>query len=175
MKKPTDNIKKEKKDLNIPIFDERKGKNPTISHKSILGLDIPKDYFHQSKNEILDSLYKKENSSYIFGLKPSLVYPIAASLILLIGLSLWFQFSVNPIKTQTTNIVIPENEILVNSLFIDEENMDDYMDNYILEEIFVEVALSEQKLENIFINSLFIDDINIDGYLNENFVNQLML
>lgn len=174
MKKSTNNIKKEKNNLNFSLFGEKKGENPTVNHKSNLGLDIPDDYFQHSKNEILGKLPKKETSRNIFGLKPLIAYPIAASLLLLIGMSLWFQFSTKPIKTQTTNIVIPENAILVNSLFIDEDNMDNYMDDYILHEIFVEVALAEQKLDNIFINSLFIEDTHIDDYLNESFVDHLL-
>ncbi len=147
----------------------------TLNHKSVLGLDIPEDYFQNSKNTILKEVSAMEDSKRIFRLKPLIAYSVAASIILLFGLSLWFQFSYNKPDPQMSSFNVPDSEILIHSLFTNDTSIDQFMDTYIVEEILAEADFSEQKLENIFINSLLIEDTQIDAYLNEHIIDNLIL
>lgn len=173
MKNSTDNSKNNKTDF----LSQKKHEKDSLlkEHKNLLGLHVPDGYFSTSKSKILDALPKTERKNRIFGLKPLFAYPIAASLVLLIGLSLWFQYSNNKTSSQISYFGVADSEILVNSLLVNESDIDYFMDNYIMDDILVEVALSEQKLENIFINTLFIEDSIIDEHLNEKIIENLLL
>jgi len=173
MKKSTDNSKNNK--IDFLSHKEHEKNSLSKEHKTLLGLDVPDGYFSTSKSKILDALPKMKRKNRIFGLKPLFAYPIAASLVLLIGLSLWFQYSNNKTSPQISYFGIADSEILINSLLVKEADIDYFMDNYIIDDILVEADLSEQKLENIFINTLFIEDSIIDDHLNEKIIDNLLL
>ncbi len=164
-----------KKEFHAPLFEEKKEGNPTLSHKSILGLDIPHDYFQNSKQAILKEVSKMDRRKRVFRLKPLIAYSVAASIVLIFGLSLWFQFSYNEPDNRTSSFNVPDSEILIHSLFTSDTNIDQFIDAYIMDDILAEADLSEQKLENIFINSLLIEDTLIDAYLNEHIIDNLIL
>ena len=67
-------------------------KDLTKLHKEKLGMDIPEDFFAKSKADILDSIPKiEEPKQTVFWLKPIIAYPIAASIVFLLGLTFWLQ------------------------------------------------------------------------------------
>ncbi len=155
----------------------------TKIHKEDLGLDLPEGYFAQSKNEILMKTTNDSTSYTINGfLHKSNILKIAASVILILGIAMYFQFSSNafsstnesPIvavdssneinqslvqldsnqnrnnlesivpntnkqiehqKTDVGNVVQNENDILVKSLFVEEAEVDKYIESSILEDI----------------------------------------
>ncbi|MDE3742096.1 hypothetical protein [Maribacter polysaccharolyticus] len=181
--------KKNKKSKN-PIGQYRKGflnddidkKGLAQEHKEYLGMDIPDNYFSISKNDILKSIpMEKEQKRTVFGLRPMIAYPIAASIVLLIGFMIWLQNDPSTIEPQTVNVEqmnsmdLYSDDFLVSSLLIDDADMDGFMDDYILNEIIVEAELSEQQLENIFINSLFVEDSMINGYIDKSLIENVVL
>lgn len=153
-------------------------------HKDSLGFNVPEGYFSKSKKEILDALPKvQKRKSRIFGLQPIFAYPIAASLILLIGITIWFQNSnlrkdqqiTETEENETRYLKTPSDAILINSLLVENSEIDYYMDNYIINEIIVEANNSENKLDAILINSFFIKDSLIDDYFEEILLDNLLL
>ncbi len=156
----------------------------TQNHKDFLGLDIPDAYFSKSKKEILEALPKvQKRKTSIFGMQPIFAYPIAASLLLLIGIAIWFQNSKLKTDIQVTdiegieinNLDLPFDAVLINSLLVENSEIDRFMDTYIIDEIIVEANISEDKLDAILINSFFIKDTLIDDYFNETLLDNLIL
>lgn len=157
-------------------------KDLTKLHKEKLGMDIPEDFFAKSKADILDSIpTTEEPKQTVFWLKPIVAYPIAASIVLLIGLTFWLQNDTSTIEQKITNIEklnpmdINSDDFLMTSLLVEDDEIDQFMDAFIMDEIIVEAELSEQQLENIFINSLFVEDSLINSYLDKNLIENIVL
>jgi len=151
-------------------------------HKEYLGLDVPDNYFSKSKDNILKSLpMEKEQKRTVFGLRPMIAYPIAASIIILIGFTIWLQNDPSTIEQQKANIEqissmdLISDDVLVTSLLVEDADMDEFIDEIILNEIIVDAELSEQQLENIFINSLFVEDSMINGYIDQSLIENVVL
>jgi hypothetical protein len=150
-------------------------------HKAHLGMDVPDNYFSKSKETILKSLQiEKEQKQTLFWLKPAIAYPIAASIVILIGIVIWMQKDTKAISPMTNTQMVQASEdatdhFLLSSLLVEEDKLDAFMDDFIVNEILVEAELSEQQLENIFINSLFIEDSLIDSYIDENLIENIVL
>lgn len=151
-------------------------------HKEELGLSLPEGYFAQSKNEILSKTTDHTKFTIDWFLPKNSIWKVAASIILILGLVVYLQFSSgtglgteesaivkgvplneinqslvqsdsnlgnkevesilspsnNPIEHQKTNadhVVQNENDILVKSLFVEEDEVDQYLENSILEDI----------------------------------------
>jgi hypothetical protein len=167
---------------NIMVVHHLDDEKLTKIHKEELGLDIPEGYFAQSKSDIL----KKTNTNTGFTLnrvlKKTTVYKMVASIVVILGIGMYFQFAsttiantnVSPIvesgssneinqslvqsdsnqdnknsdttisnpikhiehqKSKVDNVVQNENDILVKSLFVEEAEVDKYIESSILEEI----------------------------------------
>ena len=165
-------------------------------HRDYLGMEIPKDYFEASKKRILDSVSSKEqtdqkqeelnqknHSGNILGLNRALAYPLAASILLLIAIAIGVQRDSgvqSPVEDQKTVFSIglendSDDDFLVRSLLVDDAEIDQFTNEYLVEQVLVEAELSEQQMENIFINSLFIDDSLVDDYLEESLLEQVVL
>lgn len=153
-------------------------------HREYLGMEVPKGYFLHSKQSILDSLpggQKKKGS--ILQLRKNWAYPLAASILLLISVSIWFfnepktGHPENVEATVTRSLYDPENsqDLLLTSLLVEEDEIDSFVDEVVLNEIVVKAELSEQQLENIFINSLIEEDSTADEYLEENLFKEIVL
>jgi hypothetical protein len=174
MKKSTEKFKKEQSGIFLKQASENK--NLSSKHKEMLGFEKPEAYFSKSKKNILELLTTTETAKpKIFGLKPLFAYSIAASIILLIGLTFLLQMNTNKTVKNTTEFYFTSNESLLNSLLISDENVDHYMDQYILNDIIIASEVSNQKIENIFMNSLLIDDTAVDTYLDESIIENFLL
>jgi hypothetical protein len=141
-------------------------------HKEYLGMDVPKDYFKNSKAAILELITEKEVKKIVpvFYLRRS--FQVAASLVVLVGLSIVLRLS----NSDTINdISIASNDLLIESLFIEETDMNQFANDIVVNEIIIKAEVYEQKLENIFINSLFIEDSLIDSYTNNNLLDNMIL
>ena len=153
-------------------------------HKDKLGMAVPEDFFAKSKASILNEVIKPEKAKQtIFWLKPMIAYPIAASIILAIALTFWFQNNNTKNIEQITNTEnieiwnsdILDSDFLISSLMISDTEMDNYLDRYILNKVVFEAELSEQKLENIFINSVLIEDSLINNYIDKSLIENIVL
>jgi len=131
-------------------------------HSDSLGLSIPENYFSESKNRILDKVLAEKEPKIIPFYKKTTIWLVAATVSLLIGLSVCNKYAAQDeqdISNQLTDSVaqidnenaattiqnnnnpIPnysvtaENDILVSSLFVEDKEVDEYITNYILEDI----------------------------------------
>ncbi len=161
-----------------------KGKKGGVSehHKEYLGMDVPDGFFANSKQSILDLVkeegtrpYRTERSGEekttpVFYLRRS--FQVAASITLLVVLTVWFQFS----KPDIDNAFeIASDDVLIESLFVEDIDMNRFVNDIVVSEIVVEAEISEQNLENIFMNSLFVEDSLIDGYTKESLLDHIIL
>ncbi|PQV48185.1 hypothetical protein CLV33_10531 [Jejuia pallidilutea] len=153
-------------------------------HKEKLGMDIPNDFFAKSKQTILNKVIQEEQPRQtIFWLRPMIAYPIAASIVLAIALTLWMQnkdidTTEQITNTETIKTISPDmldGDFLTSSLLISESEMDTYLNSYLITNVVIEAELSQQELENIFINSILIEDSLINTYLNKSLIENIVL
>lgn len=153
-------------------------------HKEYLGMQVPDDYFKQSKEIILKSIpMKNEQERRVFGLNRFIAYPIAASILILVAVAFWLQYrgAENVPVQQETKVAgvwergMTEGDFLVNALLVDEAEMSRFADDYLFEQIVVKTELSEQQLEELFINTMLVEDSLVNDYLDEGLVEQIVL
>lgn len=152
-----------------------KGMSFTQHHQDELGMDVPKDFFASSKQNILD-LVKEEVSqdnapnkvTKVFYLRRS--FQIAASIAALVVLTVWFQVS-----NSDSEIYVASDDTLIESLFVTDDSMNDFVDGLLVSEVVEGAEKSEQELENIFINSLFVEDTLLESYTNKSLVDHIIL
>lgn len=151
------------------------GKSISQQHKDMLGTSVPDDYFKNSRQRILASV--KENSSKnrkVIVLTTGFKYAIAASIAVLITLTIWLQ-------TNDSNDSAPlelsefMDDTLINSLFVDDAELDSYTKDILVSEVLIKAELSEQSIENVFMNSLFIEDSLLDDYMDNRLVENIIL
>ena len=160
----------------------KKGFKGDISknHKEYLGATIPEGYFSKSKLSILDKIKEEEpkevKKQLVFWMKPQFRYFAAASLVFLFGLSIWLQSS-NSDDLNDTNIELLSfsDDVLINSLLVDDTELDLFADNILINEIVIKAELDEQKMDDLFINSLFVEDSLIDDYTDDKFLETIIL
>lgn len=173
----------QKNNNNIPFL--KKGLQDDISkhHKKYLGTDVPKDYFVISKASILDKI-KEENKSkekpkkqLFFYLRPQFKYMVAASLIFMVSLSIWLQQTNHTNKVNDIDLeeLAFSDAILINSLLIEDTDVDAFADATLFNEIVVKAELTEQKMDNLILNLLIVEDSLLDDYIGDEFVNTLIL
>jgi len=167
--------------MNKEEFLKNKIGSPSDHHKEYLGMEIPEDYFNNSKANILDLVSKEKTYRYqtersgeeetpVFYLRRS--FQVAASITLLISIAVWTLFS-NP--SEGTMPEIASDDILIESLFVEDIDMNQFISDVVVEEIMVEAEKSEQNLENMFINSLFVEDSLIDSYTKKSLIDNVIL
>jgi len=127
-------------------------------HSEELGLHIPKDYFSKSKTDILEKVSneQKEARFNIFSRK-RIFWSIAATIAIIFALSI---FRPNALPSfdnvpaivsdtidhlQNNNLAqveLMEDDILITSLFVPDNEIDEFVNNYVLEELVYEEVLS---------------------------------
>lgn len=131
-------------------------------HSDSLGLNVPENYFFESKDRILNKVVTKEEPKIIPFYKKRTTWFAAATLTLFLGLTVCNKYAAlneesisnqladsiaqidngatavsknnfnNPIQNNSLTV---ENDILVSSLFVEEKEVDQYITNYILEDM----------------------------------------
>jgi len=126
-------------------------------HSSALGLKTPENYFFQSKINILEKVSnQKEKRFYLFSRK-RIIWAAAASIAIIFAVSV-FKPNVLPSFNNVPAIVsdtielfqnnnlaqgeFKEDDILITSLFVPDNEIDEFVDNYVLEELVYEEVLS---------------------------------
>ncbi|AUP79628.1 hypothetical protein [Flavivirga eckloniae] len=128
-------------------------------HKEELGLNVPEDYFSKSKQDILDKISEETKpKKSVFFLNKSFIWYAAASIIVLIAITIIKPNNSLPIddsqsivsdtiklleqtKFEKDIAEFTENDILITSLFVEENDIDEFIDNYVLEEALLDEAL----------------------------------
>ena len=67
-----------------------------------------------------------------------------------------------------------DGETLLGSLWVSEDNIEAFADNYIIQEVLVVAEQSEREMEDIFMNSLLIEDSLLDSFMDENWVDKVI-
>jgi hypothetical protein len=110
-------------------------------------------------------------------------YPIAAALVLAIAITFWIQnndIDINDKITDTEDIdlfssAVSQDDFLISSLMVSDSEMEEFLDDYILDEIIVEADRKEQEIDDLIINSLFVEDSLIDSFMNQNLIENIVL
>lgn len=160
---------------------ENEHKNPTQLHQEKLGMEIPEGFFSNSKQEILKQIEKPQVPvRRLFGLRPVIAYPIAASLIIMIGIAAW-QFYSNSYEENgwtfgdgEIEMETDAEDVLLSSIILDEEGFDRFTDDYLFNQVILKAEQDERELEDVFINSILVEDSLIDNYMDENFLDEII-
>lgn len=140
-----DNIHKESRTNKQKALDEKMQK----AHTDDLGLGIPEGYFSKSKSEILEKVGPEDKSRVVPLYGNKLFWAAAAAIALLIVITV-FQTSSEPQINEIPMVVTDtleqldeglanedfqshESDILINSLFVEDTEIDELVDNYMLE------------------------------------------
>ena len=157
-------------------------------HKDYLGTAVPDDYFAKSKISILDKIkeeskeeviieQQKPKKQLVFYMRPQFRYIAAASLVFILSLTVWLQSSNNPSDFDNLNFdsYAFQDDVLINSLLIDDKDLDAFADATLFDEVVVKVELSEQKMDNLILNSLILEDSLLDDYMDDKLIETIIL
>ncbi|SDR75695.1 hypothetical protein SAMN05216503_0773 [Polaribacter sp. KT25b] len=152
--------------------------NISKHHKKYLGTEIPKGYFTKSKLSILDKIKEESNreepkKQIVFWMKPQFKYMIAASLVFLFALTVWLQNSAN--NDANFELLVFSDDVLLESLLIEDSEIDDFTEATLFNEIVIKAELSEQKLDNLIFNNLILEDSLLDNYIDDELLKTIIL
>lgn len=152
-------------------------------HKEYLGTEIPEGYFLKSKNSILDKIKEEVQievevkKQIVFYMHPQFKYFVAASLVFIFSLTIWLQNSNNQDEFNNLNLesIAFQDDVLIESLLIDDSDLDAFTDATLFNEVVVKAELSEQKLDDVILNSLILEDSLLDDYIDGNLLETIIL
>jgi len=148
-------------------------------HKDNLGTTIPEGYFAKSKLSILDKIKEeqKPKKQLVFYMRPQFKYIAAASLVFILSLTVWLQNSNNQDDINNLNIdaLAFSDDVLINSLLIEDSEVDAFADATLFHEVVVKAELSEQKMDNLILNSLIVEDSLLDNYIDDELLKTIIL
>jgi hypothetical protein len=134
-------------------------------HKKDLGFELPDNYFEKSKNEILLKTSTKKEGKLVSLYKRKIIWFAAAGIALIFAVKVYKEQSIDSIKNIPT--------FVLDSLNLN-ENMDLAADYFVEEDILIaSLFVSDQNVEN-YVNNAFINDIVADEYLDDYIVDELM-
>lgn len=126
-------------------------------HSEELGFNIPDNYFSKSKIEILEKVANQKKSRLTIFSRERIIWSVAATIAIIFAVS-FFKPNVLPSFNNVPAIVsdtidymknnnlaqgeLIENDILITSLFVPDNEIDEFVDNYVLEELVYEEVLS---------------------------------
>jgi len=179
-------MKKSKENSNQKHFLNTSVKgNISDRHKAFLGTTLPEDYFAKSKSSILNKIKeepqieqpKKPKKKLVFWMQPQFKYIAAASLTIMLSLTVWLQNSGNSEDIQENNFeqLALTDDVLVSSLFLDDTEIDAFAETVLFNEVLVKAELSEQNLDNLILNSLIIEDSLLEDYMDDKLIETIIL
>jgi hypothetical protein len=149
-------------------------KELTKIHNEELGFDLPEGYFAQSKNEILMKTITNNSHATNWVLHKNSILKIAASIILVVGIASYFQFSSDTLSStnESSNVALGSsnetNQFLVQSdSNQDDENLESIISNSNkqIEHQKIKVGNVVQNENDILVKSLFVEDAEVDKYI----------
>lgn len=161
-------LKKIKEESTDNTFLKEKISDVTQHHKGYLGTDIPEGYFAKSKLSILDKIQKEEviaetpvaiKKQKVFWLQPQFRYIAAASVVFILSLTIWLQNADNNrVEENNVELLSFNDDVLINSLFLEDDELEAYANNTLINEIVIKAELSEQKMDDLILDSMILDD-----------------
>ena len=150
-------------------------KELTKIHNEELGFDLPEGYFAQSKNEILMKTTNDTTSHTVnWFLHKNNILKIAASIVLVVGIAVYFQFSSTTISgTNESSVVEIDSSNEINqSLVQSDSNQDNKNSELIMSNSNKQIEHQKTKVGNvvqnendILVKSLFVEDAEVDKYI----------
>ena len=68
------------------------------------------------------------------------------------------------------------NDAMINSLMLEDENVDGYIENYVLNKLVIDDVISYfVDLNDAKLSTLLVEDIEVDGYLTEFVLDDLLI
>lgn len=154
-------VQEKKSDEN---FLRKDATNRTEHHKEYLGTTIPEGYFKQSKRSILNKVKEEQQKEVpkqakVFWLQPRFRYAVAASLLFLLSLTIWLQNANNDqLEDNNIELLSFNDDVLVNSLFIEDDELETYTNTTLMNEVVIKAELSEQRMDDLILDSMILDD-----------------
>ena len=126
-------------------------------HSEELGFQVPNNYFSKSKIEILEKVTNQKKSRFTIFSRERILWPVAATIAIILALTVFKPNALPSIDEipaivsdtidhlQNNNLAhgeLMENDILITSLFVPDNEIDEFVDNYVLEELVYEEVLS---------------------------------
>lgn len=126
-------------------------------HSEELGLHTPKDYFSKSRIDILEKVSNNKRARFTIFSRKRIVWSVAATIAIIFALTVFKPNTLPAIdeipaivsdtidNLQNNNLAqgeLMENDILITSLFVPDNEIDEFVDNYVLEELVYEEVLS---------------------------------
>lgn len=143
------------KTTKLDSFDQKNQKK----HIKDLGLQLPVDYFAQSKTNILSQVSNKKPGKLLIFSRKTIIWSATIAAILIIVVTVFKPndfFATDHItnlvsdsieafqKENITNInQVSSEDVLLASLFVEENKVNEYVDNYLKEELIKHVVSSE--------------------------------
>ncbi|CAM1358862.1 hypothetical protein [Tenacibaculum xiamenense] len=109
--------------------------NSEKKHKEDLGLGLPKDYFAKSKQSILDQTVNESKGEVVSLSRRIFLWSSVAVIALILGLAV-----INPFKS---NIVTQEGDILIATVMVEDDEVDDLLDEFVNDELLTEEVFTE--------------------------------
>jgi hypothetical protein len=153
-------------------------------HKEYLGTEIPEGYFAKSKISILDKIKEEaiieaasEKKQIVFWMRPQFKYMAAASLVFILTLTVWLQNSntTTTINEPNFELLAFSDDVLLESLLIEESDLEAFTEATLFNEVLLQAELSEQKLDNLVLDNLIIGDSLLDDYIDEGLIENIIL
>lgn len=154
-------------------------------HNKYLGTKIPEGYFMKSKISILDKIKedilieesKKTKKQLVFWMQPQFKFMAAATLVFILSLTVWLQNmnKTNAINETNLEFLVFSDDVLLESLLVDESNLDEFADVILFNEILVKAELSEQKIDNLVLDNLMLGDSLLDNYIEDGLIETIFL
>ena len=128
-------------------------------HEEDLGFKVPSNYFSNSQKDLLEKVNSGERSKLIVFSKRNIGWSIAAAVALLITLNVFKTGGLSGIEEIETIVsdtlnqhqnshlayeekTSAEDDMLVSSLFIDDSEIDNFIDSYVLDDMMQEEIVS---------------------------------
>ncbi|MFZ2283350.1 MAG: hypothetical protein WAV86_05700 [Lutibacter sp.] len=126
-------------------------------HSEKLGFQVPKDYFSKSKMEILSKVSNQKEQRFNIFSRKRIIWSVAATIAIILALTVFkpnalpaideipamVSDTIDQLKTNgLAQNELEENDILITSLFVPDNEIDEFVDNYVLEELVYEEVLA---------------------------------
>ncbi len=141
-------------------------------HQSKLGMKVPAGYFEKSKSAILAAVKEEPASlTVVHKRKMSAFLKIAASVAIIIGVGTFFLYQESLFNAGSKTVAYEDqvDDLIYNSLLVEDDQLDDYVDGYLADAILADIEYMDGQPGEVTVNALFLEDdqLNdyVDGYL----------
>ena len=141
------------------LSNHKDSENRQNQHKNDLGYGIPKDYFSNAKKELEESILTPKKGKIVFLNRSSVRWVAASAITILVALTVFkpnalpdiqsipaiVADSIETFKNKSFNNdsnIYFEEDISIASLFVNDSEIDEYVENFILQDI-----IKEEKLK----------------------------